>query len=215
MLLAGTGHAPWDGNIDHPNPSAGYLEEFFEDLNSAIPGLGFSEKDIVHVFSGLLPATESGSTNLSVRETILDHAEFGGPQGLISISGVKFTTSRLVAEKTLGKIYPKLRYSIGTTPETVPYSFTNRYPACDDFDYYPDTEDPTWRDSLRRLAEEESVQHLDDLVIRRTCLGDNPARAIKIAPSICDLMGWDEIRSKNEICRLVSQIGNIERTKDY
>lgn len=215
MLLAGTGHAPWDGNFEHTNPPAEYLKEFLEDLNSAIPGLFLGEKDIVRVFSGLLPATESGSTNLSKRETILDHAEYGGPRGLISISGVKFTTSRLVAEKTLGKIYPGFRHPAGISPESVPNSFFRRYQACDHFDDFPDTEEPSWRGSMRRLAEEEAVQHLDDLVLRRTSLGDNPSRAIKIAPSICSLMGWDETRSKKEIGRLESLLGNPERTKNH
>ena len=37
---------------------------------------------------------------------ILGHGDHGGPAGLFSVSGVKYTTSRLVAEKTMRRVFP-------------------------------------------------------------------------------------------------------------
>jgi glycerol-3-phosphate dehydrogenase len=71
-----------------------------------------------------------------------------------------------------------------------------------DFDWYPRDGDPSWKDPLRRIIEEESVLHLDDLMIRRTSLGDNPARAMKISREICGIFRWDADRCRIEIDRL-------------
>jgi glycerol-3-phosphate dehydrogenase len=43
---------------------------------------------------------------------------------------------------------------------------------------------------------------LDDLILRRTSLGDNPERALKIAPQLCELFDWDEEQKESEINRL-------------
>ena len=106
-LLVGTGHAPWQNGIENPIPGDAMLNSFIDDLNFAVPELNVGFKDIEHVFSGLLPVKKSGSVNLTRREVILNHADHGGPRGFYSISGVKFTTSRLVAEKTLQLIFHK------------------------------------------------------------------------------------------------------------
>jgi glycerol-3-phosphate dehydrogenase len=71
-----------------------------------------------------------------------------------------------------------------------------------DFDWHPRDGDPSWKDPLRRIIEEESVLHLDDLMIRRTSLGDNPARAMKISRETCGIFRWDEDRCRLEIERL-------------
>jgi len=70
------------------------------------------------------------------------------------------------------------------------------------YDWTPDPEDSSWQDELARIIEDESVVHLDDLILRRTSLGDNPRRALRIAPQVCDLFGWTEERCQDEIERV-------------
>ena len=41
--------------------------------------------------------------------------------------------------------------------------------------------------------------HLDDLILRRTSLGDNPARALQIAPQLCNLFDRTEERCRKEV----------------
>lgn len=101
-VLAGTGHAPclaYDNKP--PSVSKKHLEQFIQALNEALPACRISLKNVIHVFSGYLPVAEIGGTQLTRRETIVDHAAVGGPKGLYSVSGIKFTTARRVAEKTL------------------------------------------------------------------------------------------------------------------
>ena len=103
-IMGGTVHAPWPGNTK-PEPAEEELAAYIADLNLAVPGLNLKRDEVLHVYAGLLPAREQGSNRLAVREVIRDHRAHGGPKGAYSVSGVKFTTARLVAEKTLGQIF--------------------------------------------------------------------------------------------------------------
>jgi glycerol-3-phosphate dehydrogenase len=72
-----------------------------------------------------------------------------------------------------------------------------------DFHWSPNGSESAWKSQLRVIQEEESVVHLDDLIFRRTSLGDNPERAEKMALEIFSLMGWDEARAAIEIGKVV------------
>ncbi len=196
-LLAGTIHGVWSKEIGYrPQPSPEELKEFIDNLNLAIPGLNVSENDVLRIYSGLLPAAKPGSNALAVREVIFNHTK---PQGAYSICGVKFTTSRLVAEKTINQVFPN------TTPVSstvAPPDAVQKPRGIFDYDWYPDPKDDRWQTELKELIKAESVHHLDDLILRRTSLGDNPERAMKIAPILCQLFNWDQTKSQEEIDRL-------------
>jgi glycerol-3-phosphate dehydrogenase len=204
-MLAGTGHAPFPGEGDTPAPSEEQLLGFLKNLNMSMPGLGATGTDILNVYSGFLPVTNVGGTTLTTREVIFDHGRNGGLHGLYSVAGIKFTTARKVAGKTLSMIFRKEQehegYGRRRVVEVVLVN-DESMPGMFDFDWYPRDGDPSWKDPLRRIIEEESVLHLDDLMIRRTSLGDNPARAMKISREICGIFQWDEDRCRLEIDRL-------------
>ena len=195
MLFAGTVHEPWNDMNKEPIPSENSINNFIEELNSSINNLNLNREDILQIYSGLLPAKKEGSKDLIEREIIIDHAENKGPAGLYSISGVKFTTARLVAEKTINKIF-----------QNIPIKYKGRekfnYLKKLDFNWYPDNLDEETKGLLNEIIFTESVQHLDDLILRRTSLGDNPKRAMRLAKQICSLFGWDENKTENEINRL-------------
>ena len=115
--MAGTGHAPWNEIIDHPVPTYKMIQNFLDELNMAVPALKLKTEEILHVFSGLLPVTRNGSVDLTAREIILNHGDRGGPMGLYSISGIKFTTARRVADKTLNFIFPEKKNNTNTTDD--------------------------------------------------------------------------------------------------
>jgi glycerol-3-phosphate dehydrogenase len=195
MLFAGTIHESWSSITKYPMPSETSINNFINDLNSSIANLILKREDILHIFSGLLPAKEEGSAELAVRENIMDHSKENGPEGLFSISGVKFTTARLVAEKTINQVFQK---SGSVYLENNQFK-TNRFY---NFSWDKEKLDESDKDNLREIIETESVQHLDDLILRRTSLGDNPERALKIAPQLCELFDWDDAQVNSEIKRL-------------
>lgn len=196
-LFAGTVHEAWENVQDLPIPSEESIDNFIADLNLSIPDLNLSRKNIVQIYSGLLPAKKQGDNQIAVREVIIDHSEHDGPKGLFSLSGVKLTTSRLVAEKVLNKIFGKDNLKKKTE---IPFPIrSKREYGIFDFDWDNTKDTNGWKDILRSKVENESVVHLQDLLLRRTTIGDNPVNAIKQSEEICNLLGWDKTKTDTEI----------------
>lgn len=197
MMLAGTGHAPWHGGADGGAPTREMIDHFIADLNAALPKLNIGRRNILHIFSGLLPARDSGSAQLTSRPVFVDHGEQGGPHGLYSVSGIKFTTARAVADRLLKRMFPQHQPSdIYEVPRNIREGKVSY-----DFNWSPGG-DLESEERLRGIIEEESVQHLDDLIFRRTSIGDNPYRAHSVSRRLCRLFDWDQARCKREQDRI-------------
>lgn len=207
-LLAGTIHEPWNQTSEPPpGPPADILHRFIEDLNLAVPGLNLTEGDILQLNCGLLPAKEAGSARISVREVLLDHGAEQGPRGLWSVSGVKFTTARLVAEKILGRIFPDVCTSLYASrrDDELAAAINSRRGLLPTEAWQAPLALP-WRQQLEEIIAEESVVHLDDLVQRRCNLGDHPPTALTQAPLLAPLFSWDESRMAAETARLAGAL---------
>lgn len=205
-VLAGTAHSAWSGDPSHPYPSREQLLHFLEELNRADPTLELREDDVLRVFSGLLPARQAGTAELSDRGLVIDHGKAGGVKGVYSLSGVKFTTARRLAEHVIEQIFPGrqgLSYNKFPRPKH-PESLAHLLAL--PFDWMPSEGDDWWLDELERIAHAEGVLHLDDLLLRRTTLGDNPKRALAVAPAVCDHMGWVHPRRETEIERVAMRL---------
>ena len=60
---------------------------------------------------------------------------------------------------------------------------------------------------LTQILTHEAVEHLDDLVLRRTTLGDQPVRALSAARALCGLNErWRE-HTDLEVARLAARLG--------
>jgi glycerol-3-phosphate dehydrogenase len=197
-LLAGTAEIPVAGKTENPWPEPEQIAEFIFDMNQAVPDLALGEADIEHIYAGILPAGENGT--LARREAIISHRDQGGPEGLFSVSGVKYTTSRLVAEKTMGRVFPGRSRGKPLAPPVE----ANSQRWCYAYDWMPGANDQAALASLKALAEEEAVVHLDDLIFRRTGLGENRRRVHDLAPRLRPLFPWTDLRWQQEIERLKS-----------
>ena len=62
---------------------------------------------------------------------------------------------------------------------------------------------------LRSLIEQESVVHLDDLVLRRTTLWETRLPAAQLAARLCDLFPWDQERRRTETGRLAAAFDTV------
>ena len=194
LLFAGTIHEPWNKVEKNPQPDDKSIMNFINDINSCLPEYDLSEKDILHIYSGLLPARTENSSELAVREVILDHSEQNGPKGLFSVSGVKFTTARLIAEKILNKIFKTGNVTIENPSNDLSINYKPMY------DY--NKNDDIQSEELKKIIEDESVIHLDDLIFRRTLFGQNPVNALQAAEKICKLFNWDDGKQHFEIQRI-------------
>lgn len=115
--MIGTHIMPYSGSPDGTRVSAEALDSFLSILNQAHPGARITAADVALVHAGLLPAEDrdveaGGEPELLNHFSIVDHAESDGLNGLMTVVGVKYTTARDVAERTLAKLAPKLGRSL-------------------------------------------------------------------------------------------------------
>jgi glycerol-3-phosphate dehydrogenase len=166
-IMAGTFHAPWNGPRQDAEVTDEMLATFLDDLNDSIPGLDVAPPDVERVHWGLLPAAKSNSDDLASRPVILHHGDQGGPEGLFSVSGVKFTTARLVAEQTLSLIQ-RFRGRGLPDPISTPRPPATRWPTLDDVIEGQAGTNDALRSRLEELAELESAITTEDILLRRT-----------------------------------------------
>jgi glycerol-3-phosphate dehydrogenase len=143
------------------------IDAFLGRINRAIPGINLALRNVRSVYCGLLPVHTPGGTDLTARECCIAHADHGGPVGLYSLTGMKFTTARRVAERALEKLYPGLRSNASPCGIAVrPLSAATallldgaRVASMDPLDAMT---------FIRDTAAAESVMHPEDFFLRRT-----------------------------------------------
>ena len=200
-LLIGTGEIIIEKSPKEYQISTAEMKKIIKNINEIVPGIKLTEKDVLRAYTGILPATEKDI--LAKREILIDHSKKNGPKGLFSISGVKFTTSRLVADKTIQQLFPglaKISYRQLIKPQKEEIRF--------EYNWHPRHNGDL--NTLKDIAKNESVLHLSDLMLRRTSLGDNPERAIAMLPKLKKMFSWDNKKWDLEVENL-----RIELRKRY
>jgi glycerol-3-phosphate dehydrogenase len=99
MTFAGTWYAPAGGRAG-AMPDEATIDAFIAALGGALPGFAPTRRDVAQVTVGFLPGTGYG-TALMRRDVIHDHGAAGGPRGLFSVAGIKYTTAGAVAREVL------------------------------------------------------------------------------------------------------------------
>jgi glycerol-3-phosphate dehydrogenase len=185
-LLAGTVHVPWTRRDEPAQPTEEQVAQFVSELNESIPGLAVRLEHVVRVFAGLLPVTQEGSANLSARPVLRDHARDGGPDGVVSVSGVKFTTARLVAEKALTMLdrrAGRLRAlrDAPRPPLAIESNVDGPLPGIIGFEQTA---------ILKRIVRDEAVMTVDDLLFRRTNWAITERDVDGLRRRVSDAIGW-------------------------
>jgi glycerol-3-phosphate dehydrogenase len=189
-ILAGTAHLPWTGPLTRRQVRDDQLDSFLNGLNEVAPDLQLTRDAVLRVFSGFMPGVTAGGDKVSRRPIIHDHARHGGPRGLFSVSGVKYTTARDVAQKALYVVFAGGKRDLSYRPDT------NRPPSnTPQLDLqHPDAllngDDPQQGETLRRLVQDESVVYLDDLLLRRTDWLADPRNEAAIVKRVSTLLNW-------------------------
>jgi glycerol-3-phosphate dehydrogenase len=107
--IVGTGQAAQLADSLQTTVTAAEVAAFVSDVNSAFPALALQPSDVTLVHRGLLPAApgKSGSPEFLTVPQILDHAGEGA-DGAITLVGVKYTTARTAAERTINAVARRL-----------------------------------------------------------------------------------------------------------
>ncbi len=110
--LAGTYYRPHQGPADSMQVTEQDIEILLSDLTHAYPAAEIKRGDIVAILPGLLPVKHTRLVNgepvLANHFAIIDHAGNDSIEGLMTVVGVKYTTARDVAVRTLRQALAKL-----------------------------------------------------------------------------------------------------------
>ncbi len=103
--IIGTYHLPYHGRPSEMKVTEYEIEDFIKQINSGYPGSPITMDDVCFFYKGFLPMDgfdpNKGEVRLTHHYLIYDHQRRDGLDGLITVVGVKLTTARDVAEKTL------------------------------------------------------------------------------------------------------------------
>jgi glycerol-3-phosphate dehydrogenase len=135
--LVGTAHLPYDGDPDQCRATEREIMSFLCQINRAYPAANLRREDVVFTHAGLLPGSEDpdrpGQVGLMRHYRLVDHEREDGVRGVVSVVGVKFTTARGVAEKTVDLVLRKLgRPAVDCQTADVPV-WGGNVPRFDDF----------------------------------------------------------------------------------
>jgi len=110
--MIGTYYAPYRGAPESASVEEKDIEEFLDGIRGILPEGAITAEDIRFLHFGLLPMNmttdRSGVASPAGKPWFCDHARIDGIEGLVSIQGVKYTTSRVVAERTVDHISNKI-----------------------------------------------------------------------------------------------------------
>jgi glycerol-3-phosphate dehydrogenase len=99
--LVGTTDAPYAGAIDRPTAGDDEVDELLAAVNHVLD-VGLTRDDVVGTYAGLRPliAPSSGDAASTVTAS-REHRVVAEPNGLVRVSGGKYTTYRVMAEQTI------------------------------------------------------------------------------------------------------------------
>ena len=228
---------PWEGvtlvgttDLDHSDLeneasiSRTEVDYLLQALQYQFPDMQLSDADILSTYAGVRPVVNTGKADPSAEGR--DHVVLL-ESGLLTVTGGKLTTFRVIALDVLAKLralLPDWSANLQPSPIFAPVSATpsglpaniharlwgrygNTTPAllavaeADELSSIGAT-DVVWAE-LRWAARFEGVAHLQDLLLRRTRLGLTCARGAaeflpRIGAIVCAELGWDEARWSSE-----------------
>lgn len=233
---------PWEGrtvigttDIDHrqnlddeASITAAELDYMLRGVNTQFPDENITRADIISTFSGVRPIVSSGGAVHPSAEK-RDHTVWDN-NGLITVTGGKLTTFRLIALdvlKVARRYLPELDARDTRAPVFRPVGIiATKYPGADlqrlkgRFGFHteqflaearpeelvPIPQLETLWAELRWAARYEQVEHLDDLLLRRTRIGLLQPHGGEFFfagfQNICQTeLGWDDARWNEEVER--------------
>jgi glycerol-3-phosphate dehydrogenase len=106
--MAGTYYRAHNGPLSGMRVSEADITTYLDMLNTCLPGVRLVPDDILTVQAGIMPTQgvfQEGREPVMLRHfQFTDHGQEGGPSGLYSVLGVKYTTARAAAEIAIDAI---------------------------------------------------------------------------------------------------------------
>lgn len=196
--MIGTAHLPYEGDPEAYRFSEDEVAAFLAEINEAAPSLDIGRGEVAYCYAGLTPADIDdavGEVKRKKRGNVIDHRAADGIDGLVSVVGIKWTTSRLVAERIVNHIGGRLGCEGDGSAVMCPLAeATFREDPADD---------QALAERCRVAVADEMARRLDDVIFRRTRLGETGrvtgAALDAAAVAMGAALGWDDARRRAEI----------------
>ncbi|MCK0168482.1 FAD-dependent oxidoreductase [Jannaschia sp. S6380] len=207
---------PWQGRTiigtheadptDDGSPQ-GDVDAFLHELAAAGSALRLGRGNVLWTYVGNIPADiddARGGPRRHTRGTLVDHGRADGLAGLISVTGVKYTTARLVAERAVDCAAAELGHRVRGRP-SLEAGLPD--PGLAIFD---PSDGAALDHRIRTAIREEMADSLEDVLLRRTTLAETgrlagPAGAALIdraAGLMAEAAGWGADRRAAEAARI-------------
>ena len=201
VSVIGTTHFPYDGDPDDYAVTEDEIDEFLAEINESYPSADLTKEKVLYVYGGLTPAepeTVRGEVGRSKRAEVIDHGLTGGPDGLVSVVGVKYTTGRLVAERVVSLVQKKLglKPSPGRARQVqLPGAARAKSLASAETDT-----STAFSASVERAVDDEMAMNLQDFLLRRTDIVARGRLTQSLVSAAADIMsrrhGWTQSESR-------------------
>jgi glycerol-3-phosphate dehydrogenase len=115
VTMIGTWYFRYDGSPDNVTLMENEFDNCIGQIQRVLPGADIIGDEVCHMHIGLIPAVSpSVNKNLELKRhySIIDYQRYGGPDGVISVLGVKYTTARNIAAKTIKYVSKKIGCAI-------------------------------------------------------------------------------------------------------
>jgi glycerol-3-phosphate dehydrogenase len=205
--VMGTQYLPHHGPPEALHLGAHEVADFLESVNRAYPAAALGPGDVTLVQRGLLRLRAGKGAEIADDHRVQDSALRGGPEGLIGLTGAKYTTARAAAEEAVDRVCAKLGRAAACRTATTPLSGATlepggpatvgaREPAPPEGSGLP-------RAQILHAIRAEGAVKLADVVLRRTDLGaaGPPAEGAleAVAAVMATELGWDARRRSEEV----------------
>ncbi len=213
---------PWKGetcigttDLDHrespniePHCTAAEISYLLKVANDQLPAVPVSRADIISTMAGVGPIIRSGTGSDPSKER-RDHLVWTGSNGVVSVSGGKLTTFRLIALDVLHALHLINDKQLKDAQSNRKLRCFNHQVADPDHLNAPLVKVAQGNALIRQvewILTHEMVQHLDDLMLRRLRAGNmlpkGGAEILETLKPLCQQhLGWDETRWVAEIAR--------------
>lgn len=176
--LIGSSHEIYTGSPDAFKITEKDVSALLDAVNAACPPLALTRDDIVTMNSGLVPAGDYYSDT----SRIIDHSGDHGVDGLITITGVRWTTSRGVAGNAVDLAMTKMGKPHGAESGFPPSLYGGEIGNFDAFvreagrQCPASMDEPAVRNLLRHHGSEyhDVLNYVDEDPARVATLGDSP-----------------------------------------
>jgi glycerol-3-phosphate dehydrogenase len=134
--IIGTDYQPFTDHPDTFRVTEADIASFLEEVNQTYPYAQLGLEDVRFVHGGLVPMSgltpETNNVRLTKHFQIHDHRQ-DGITGLLSVTGVKYTTARHVAEKVMDYVAPLFKKTLDLSASATTPLYGGQIPNLVDF----------------------------------------------------------------------------------